>query len=157
MKRPLATAAALLVGALPLAAAPPEVEPLQPLETARAAEPVVAGEPAETAGELLSILDCDRFRPRTAVITLRWKRALQGAPQRLDVNGIAGGFASGRFVATRDLPAARTTAAVEQLEPGRSYQWRVLTRTGAGWVASKVDEFLVPVCTADEASEQEEQ
>ena len=49
----------------------------------------------------------------------------------------------------------RTTAALEKLEPGVNYYWRVLTRTDGGWVPSAVARVEAPTCPVDSVVERD--
>jgi hypothetical protein len=123
-------------------------------DAALSAVPILPASAPGGALDLEWFPECDPMKPGTGVVNMRWKAgaALQ-SDQRVDVTKFAEGFATGKFQATRALPPALISVAMEKPEPGVSYYWRVLTRTPAGWVPSGTYRFDAPTCPVDSAVE----
>jgi len=79
---------------------------------------------------------------------LTWRPAAAGA-QLVAIATRPDGFETGRYTVSADLPAGQDQFSLSPVEPGGVYLWRVLTRSGAGWVASDTATFTGPTCVVD--------
>lgn len=100
------------------------------------------------ASDLRSLGFCDPDSPATAAMALSWRSANSGE-QLVAISTRPDGFETGRYTVSENLPAAQEQYTISPVEPGGVYYWRVLTRSGQGWVASKVATFTGPTCVVD--------
>lgn len=61
----------------------------------------------------------------------------------------------GSLMPSADVPAARTTVEIEDLEPGMTYTWRIVTGTAGGQEVAETVTCVAPVCPADFREEDE--
>jgi hypothetical protein len=136
----------LMVGGAPLWAVGPRLE-----LTSAAAQPELSisapAAPGSVSG-LHSEAHCDPLRPGVGVVELAWRGALEGE-QRVDLSKFPEGFATGRYERSDPLAPTLEAAAVERLEPGVNYYWRVLRAKDGGWLASATARFEAPTCPVD--------
>lgn len=100
------------------------------------------------ATSLSSLGFCDPDSPATAAMALTWRSARAGE-QLVAISTRPDGFETGRYTVSENLPATQEQYAVSPVEPGGVYYWRVLTRSGQGWIASQVATFTGPTCVVD--------
>lgn len=143
----------LLMGSCLLAtvalAAP--IEPFSPASAdVQALELLPSGSPL-AAGALDVAAQCDETTPRSSIVTLSWRSGAVDAASihQVDITKFRDGFTLGRFETSRELSRVTEAVAVSGPVPGLNYYWRIRTKTGAGWVASEVARFEVPVCPRD--------
>lgn len=143
---PFALAGALFGGSALLAQAPLTLRP------AEAADLDIDLTTEEVSTPRLdNATECIDGAPRISRVELAWTAPdLPVLAQRLDVSKFRDGFDNGRFETTGEIDPAVRSGIVDTGEPGIYYYWRVLTRTGAGWVSSATARFEVPVCPMDE-------
>jgi hypothetical protein len=88
---------------------------------------------------------------REPVATLRWRPADErGTEQRVIVT-IFPEFDQGQFETSRPLASDRSSLTWRRVHGQAIHSWRVLTRHGDGWAASKTARFQGVVCPADYA------
>ncbi len=144
----------VLALAAPALAATPRLT-LSPPGAAQLSQPVETGAKA-SASDLSWQARCSATEPGLGLVTLRWQPAAGEGEQRLDVTGFPEGFASGRYLVAAGLAADGTSGLLERMEPGVNYYWRVLRRSGPGWIASATGRFEAPTCPVDSAVEENE-
>ena len=102
-----------------------------------------------SANILTSSPECDVATPGRTATDLAWATPQDGGEQRIDLTAFFRGFESGDFVATPTLPPGQTSYRLLDTEPGAQYEWRVLTRSRDGWVASQSETFRGAACIVD--------
>ena len=127
----------------PVATASPQLTPV-PVRT----PPGGVTEGGAGATDLTSLAFCDPDSPSIGAMALSWRSAGSGA-QLVAISTRPDGFETGRYTVSEDLPAAQEQYTVSPVEPGGVYYWRVLTRSGQGWIASRVATFTGPTCVVD--------
>jgi hypothetical protein len=132
----VATSTTVGSGFAPVPQAPPPNEPVH--------------EEGPSATELAVVQTCDPASPASPAVVLTWRPA--AGEQLVAVDVLPDGFETGRYTVTTHLPAEQATYAISPVQPGGVYRWRVLTRSGDGWVASDIAEFTGPTCILDEPS-----
>ncbi len=140
---------ASLVATAAFAASP--VESFVPASASdQAISPLPPGHPA-ASDALRAAAQCNESKPRMSIVELHWQpSSIDGLlMHQVDISKFRDGFAKGRFKTTRELASATKTVAVDGPEPGLNYYWRVRTKTSAGWAASRVGRFEVPICPHD--------
>ncbi len=120
----------------------------------QAISPLPPGHPS-ASDALRAAAHCNESRLRFSIVELHWQPSqVDGLlTHQVDISKFRDGFANGRFDTTRELTVGTTTVAVDGPEPGLNYYWRVRTKTSAGWAASPVERFEVPVCPHDPVEE----
>lgn len=161
MKRSLGLVAVAAVAVLPtqLFAQLTAVPFLEPDAAAIAVQP--GAEPAsydraasDEFTQLTAAGECSTTRIRGIDIALSWQvKRSEVQAYRVDVSKVRGGFASGQFLTSGERPAAERGLIFETPEPGIYYYWRLLTRTGEGWIVSGNGRVQTPVCPADKVYE----
>jgi hypothetical protein len=84
-------------------------------------------------------------------VILTWRPGAFGT-QLVALAVLPDGFETGRYTVTDELPSDRAWFGISSVQPGGVYRWRVLTRSGDGWVASDIAEFTGPTCVLDAPS-----
>ncbi len=112
----------------------------------------VVGEPAhyETPrgfekADFIVRATCSRTRSVSSDIVLSWGNALAGQV-RVDITGYADGFSTGRFVTSGPLSASTRELLFLDGETAVNYYWRMLSRSGDGWVVRANGRFEAPTC-----------
>jgi hypothetical protein len=124
------------------------VEPYHPAEGA-GDEVILPLGTSGAASDLGADAACAGPKPFTRLSRLRWTAPGQPAAARVDFTAFRDGFAKRRFMSTRELPKDTAEIALADLEPGINYYWRVLIRSGGGWIPSQVARFEAPTCPVD--------
>ena len=104
--------------------------------------------------ELNAAATCSRTRPNKIDVALNWN--LPGAVAgelRVDVTGFNDGFVTGRYLTSGVRPGAQRALTFFDAEAGVYYYWRLVIRTGEGWVVAANDRFEAPTCPADPPTE----
>ncbi len=95
---------------------------------------------------------CSTTRPVMSDIVLSWSDALAGQV-RMDITGYADGFSTGRYVTSGPRSAATRELVFLDGEAGVNYYWRLLARTGEGWMVRANGRFEAPTCPSEPISE----
>jgi hypothetical protein len=78
---------------------------------------------------------------------LVWKpTSAAGNQQRVDITMFRDGFETGNFKSIGPFPAGTADIKLDTGEPGIHYYWRVSTLTREGWIPSKTERLIWPVC-----------
>lgn len=93
---------------------------------------------------------CSPTVKRANEITLGWKVRREGIlAVRVDVTDSWDGFGAGRYLTSGARPATQSAIVLEGGDPGVFYYWRLLVRTGDGWVHAANGRFDSPICPYD--------
>jgi hypothetical protein len=93
---------------------------------------------------------CSPTVKRANEITLGWNVAREGVEAiRVDVTDTWDGFAAGRYLTSGSRPATQSAIVLAGADPGVFCYWRLLIRTGDGWVHAANGRFDSPICPYD--------
>lgn len=108
-----------------------------------------AGTTTTAATGLEALEGCDEVDRTRSVMTLGWTPASDVGPQRVGVTTRKDGFDTGTYAVTEALSGQQSTYAIQDLQAGGVYYWRVLTLHDDGWVHSRTASFTAPICVED--------
>jgi hypothetical protein len=101
------------------------------------------------ATRLEATVGCDPATPTRGVVTLSWAVAPNDGKQLVGFTTRKHGFETGVYAVSETLSANRRSYKLGGTQAGGVYYWRVLTRSGDRWAASKVQSFSGPTCIGD--------
>lgn len=106
----------------------------------------------QAATSLHAAPHCAGTAPPQPVATLRWNPAAErGTVQRVIVTIYPDGFEQGLFEASPPLASDRSSLTWRRVHGEAIHFWRVLTRHGDEWAASRTRQFQGVACPADYA------